>query len=84
MITAVYALPMDWVAHQTSPAEADWLAQLERLPNLAHVAIIESNQAGSEGSERQGDKTASPVEVCHYSDLAGFKNLRTYAVGGFC
>ena len=34
-----YALPRTWVAHQVVPAEADWLAQLEHLPEKQRQAV---------------------------------------------
>jgi hypothetical protein len=36
------SLPRAWVAHQTIPAEADWLAQLAALPNPGDVVMIEN------------------------------------------
>ncbi len=36
------ALPRAWVAHQTRPAETDWLSQLESLPNLADVVLVDA------------------------------------------
>ena len=36
-----HALPRAWVAHQTIPAESDWLTQLENLPDLSGVVILE-------------------------------------------
>ena len=37
-----HALPRARVVHQTVPAESDWLAQLESLPNLADVITVET------------------------------------------
>lgn len=56
------ALPRAWVAHQTVPAERDWLSQLEALPSLADVTVVENGpQLGQSGI------AASVVEVTHYS-----------------
>lgn len=38
-----YALPRAWVSHQTRRAEPDWLAQIEALPDLAAVAVVETD-----------------------------------------
>jgi hypothetical protein len=37
------ALPRAWVAHQAVPAEDDWLGQLEALPDVGNVAIVENS-----------------------------------------
>ncbi|MCB9103099.1 MAG: hypothetical protein H6633_02500 [Anaerolineales bacterium] len=36
-----YALPRAWVSYQTRQVEPDWLAQIEALPDLAAVAVVE-------------------------------------------
>jgi hypothetical protein len=36
------ALPRAWVAHQAGPIQADWLAQLEAIPDLANIVLIEN------------------------------------------
>jgi hypothetical protein len=55
-------LPQARVVHQTLLAEPDWLAQLESLPNLADIALIEADPHLSEGT-----KPASPAWVTHYT-----------------
>ncbi|MCB0210029.1 MAG: hypothetical protein KDJ52_11895, partial [Anaerolineae bacterium] len=35
------ALPRAWVAHQTCPSQPNWLTQLESLPNLADIVLVE-------------------------------------------
>jgi hypothetical protein len=61
-----HALPRAWMAYQTVPAEADWLTQLENLPDLTGVVILEDKiRKGKEvGIE---DKVASPVNIAYYS-----------------
>jgi hypothetical protein len=44
------ALPRAWVAHQAVPAEADWLGQLEALPEGGNVAVIEDSVENVERS----------------------------------
>jgi hypothetical protein len=56
------ALPRAWVAHQSLPVKANWLDQLERLPNLADVVLVEKEfQAGG------GAHPASPARITDYS-----------------
>jgi hypothetical protein len=56
------ALPRAWVAHQALRAKPDWLAQLERLPNLADAALIEN------GPQLTGAAhPASPAQVADYT-----------------
>jgi hypothetical protein len=57
------ALPRAWVAHQTLPAEAKWLAQLEALPDPANVAIVENPLKSVETLNVQ----PSTVEIIHYA-----------------
>ena len=60
--TNQHTLPRARVVHQTIPTEQDWLAQLEALPNLADVAIVET------GSQLTGsDQPATAATVTHYS-----------------
>jgi hypothetical protein len=56
------ALPRAWVAHQSLPVEADWLDQLERLPNLANVVLVEK-EFPSGGVAHP----ASPARITGYS-----------------
>jgi hypothetical protein len=56
------SLPRAWVVHQTIPAEQDWLAQLERLPDLRSVAIVSADfqtQAESEAT--------TAARITHYA-----------------
>jgi hypothetical protein len=55
-------LPRARVVHQTLPAEPDWLAQLERLPNLADLVLIEDGPHLSGGT-----RPASAARVSHYT-----------------
>jgi hypothetical protein len=57
-----YALPRAWVAHHTIPADPDWLAQLESLPDLNNIVVIED---GPMISGRANKATAATVT--HYS-----------------
>jgi hypothetical protein len=57
-----YNLPRARVLHRTVPAEADWLAQLERLPDLAHVALVEAD-----APQLSGSRPATPATITHYS-----------------
>jgi hypothetical protein len=61
-----HALPRAWVAHQTIPAEADWLTQLENLPDLTDTVTLEDKiRKGKEtGIENE---VASPVNIAYYS-----------------
>ena len=62
------ALPAAWVVHQTVPAELDWLAQLEDLPDLAAIAAIEDDQIEDDPkANRPGNETASAARIIHYS-----------------
>ncbi len=64
------ALPRAWVAHQTIPAEVDWLAQLEHLPNLANVVIVESDMGEAAETVMPGSEAASAASlttITHYS-----------------
>ncbi len=46
-----HALPRAWVAHRSVPAESDWLAQLESMPELECVVIVDN--ADEQGSSTQ-------------------------------
>jgi hypothetical protein len=62
LYTNTAALPRAWVAHQTLPAEADWLAQLERLPNLADIILVEN------GPHLTGEtRPASSAQITNYT-----------------
>jgi hypothetical protein len=56
------ALLRAWVAHQAVLAEEDWLAQLKDLPNLADVALVETETGLTRSS-----LSASPVHINHYA-----------------
>ena len=56
------ALPRAWVAHQAVPVTEDWLAQLEELPSLADVVLVEAGAAGS-----NSNLSASPANITGYS-----------------
>jgi hypothetical protein len=56
------ALPRAWVAHQTIPTQADWLTQLERLPNLDDVALVERGPYLN-----QSNRPASPTNITRYT-----------------
>jgi hypothetical protein len=57
------ALPRAWVVHQAVPAEANWLAQLEALPDPANVAIVENPLKSVEPLNVQ----PSIVKITHYA-----------------
>lgn len=59
------ALPRAWVTHQAVPAEADWLAQLETLPEGGDVAIVEDSVENVERSTFNVPR--STVEITAYS-----------------
>ncbi|NJN95604.1 MAG: hypothetical protein HC875_16585 [Anaerolineales bacterium] len=59
------ALSRAWVAHQTVPAEADWLDQLAALPAGGDVVILEDNGDKVEGSTF--NLQPSNVEITRYS-----------------
>ncbi|MCB0164041.1 MAG: hypothetical protein KDI79_07445 [Anaerolineae bacterium] len=72
-----YAMPRAWVSPQTRRAEADWLAQLEALPDLAAVAVVKTNapQANNLGSVSQVDVVtyaADVIELETTTDAAGW------------
>jgi hypothetical protein len=56
------ALPRAWVAHQTLPIAKNWIAQLEALPNLGDVVVIER---GPQLNNPTLPK--SPAQISHYS-----------------
>jgi len=56
------ALPRARVVHQTLPAEPDWLAQLETLPDPANVVLVETGPQLAGGT-----RLASPAWVNYYS-----------------
>jgi hypothetical protein len=56
------ALPRAWIAHQAAPLAADWLAQLEGLPSLADVVLVEAGAAALNSS-----LSASPANITGYS-----------------
>ncbi len=56
-----YASPRSWVAHRSVPAESDWLAQLEAMPELDCVVIVDNageSHASGRGTEEQGSRGA--------------------------
>ncbi|HXW01722.1 MAG TPA: hypothetical protein VEC93_25150, partial [Anaerolineae bacterium] len=57
------ALPRAWVVHQAVPAEANWLAQLEALPDPANMAIVENPPKSVETLNIQ----PSTVKITHYA-----------------
>jgi hypothetical protein len=59
------ALPRAWVAHQAVPAEADWLGQLEALPEGGNVAIVEDSIENVQRSTFNVQR--SSVEINAYS-----------------
>jgi hypothetical protein len=74
------ALPRAWVAHQTVPSEADWLAQLEAMPNVANVVIVENDFQDTDQSAVSSQRltlslplgglrlsNGSAVSITHYS-----------------
>lgn len=67
------ALPRAWVAYQAIPAEADWLAQLENLPDLREVVITDRQQAraqqegAAEPPAGQSSKGSEAVNLISYS-----------------
>ena len=67
--TYIYAnerpLPRAWVAHQAVPIEADWLSQLERLPDIATTALIDP--ASATPLPAAGPGRPSAVHITHYS-----------------
>ena len=67
--THIYAnaatLPRAWVVHQTLPAQADWLNQLESLPTLADVALVDAALP-----QVQLNQPATAVAVQHYAPNA--------------
>jgi hypothetical protein len=58
-------LPRAWVAHQTSPAQADWLAQLETLPADGSVILVEETADTFRPST--ASRQPSPAQVTHYA-----------------
>jgi hypothetical protein len=65
-----YSLPRAWVAHQTVSAESDWLAQLESLPDLSSVVIVENGPMPPGSAD-----TATAVTVTRYA--ANFLEVET-------
>lgn len=59
------ALPRAWVAHQAVPAEADWLSQLEALPNLGQV--ISSEDAPEKIENLTSKVQSSNAEILRYT-----------------
>ncbi|MBN1220158.1 MAG: hypothetical protein JXM69_14620 [Anaerolineae bacterium] len=59
------ALPRAWVAHQSLLAEANWLAQLEKLPHLANVVLIDPSTAALQPSAFNPQPSA--VAITRYS-----------------
>lgn len=56
-----HALPRAWVAHQTVPAQADWLAQLAAMPELDCVVIVDNaEEQGGKGAGEQRNTLLSP------------------------
>ena len=55
------AQPRAWVAHQTVPAQADPLAQLEHLPDASSTVIIET------GPLSESSAPASPATITRYA-----------------
>lgn len=59
------ALPRAWVAHQAVLAEADWLGQLEALPEGGNVAVVEDSVENVQRSTFNVQR--SPVEITAYT-----------------
>ncbi len=59
-----YALPRAWVAHRAMPAQADWLAQLERLPKGGSTVIVQ-NLPSAQSQSSDGDRR-SAARITHY------------------
>ncbi len=57
------ALPRAWVAHQASPIQTDWLAQLEAIPDTANIALIENQKVDQSTLNIQ----SSTAEITYYS-----------------
>jgi hypothetical protein len=61
------ALPRAWIAHQALPAKTDWLNQLESLPGLSNVVLLEDETTQIYPPLASNDQTATPAIVTHYS-----------------
>ncbi len=66
------AVPRAWVAHQAVPSEADWLAQLEAMSDMANVIIVENDfQDGDQSAISSQQSTTrgqgSIARITHYS-----------------
>lgn len=59
------ALPRAWVAHETVPAETDWLSQLEALPEGGNIILVE--KAGENNQLSTANRQPSMAEITHYS-----------------
>lgn len=62
-----YALPRAWISHRMTPIEANWLAQLARLPDLASTALVEPQVEAIMMGESDGAQPDSPVQLRSYS-----------------
>ncbi|MBN1995224.1 MAG: hypothetical protein JW953_21220 [Anaerolineae bacterium] len=62
-----YTLPRAWVTHQVLPAQTNWLTQLENLPNLADVAIIEAYTLAVGDRGTAVSRPPSVATITHYS-----------------
>lgn len=60
--TNTLALPRAWVAHQTEPAQADWLDQLDALDNPADVAVIDADWP-----QLRSTRPASPARITRFA-----------------
>jgi hypothetical protein len=65
------ALPRAWVAHQAVPAEANWLAQLEALPDVGGTVVIDrpakNGTSLALSSVEAGSPPRSTAEITGYS-----------------
>jgi hypothetical protein len=59
------ALPRAWVVHQTIPTETDWLAQLEAMPEVAHIALVEHQN--TQPASQTLNVQPSTAAITHYS-----------------
>jgi hypothetical protein len=59
------ALPRAWVAHQAVPAEADWLDQLEALPEGGTVVLVE--KVAENGQFSTANSQRSMAQISFYS-----------------
>ncbi len=58
--TNAHTLPRAWVVHQTQATQADWLTQLETLPDLSQIALIETGPLLPASTS-----SSTPVTITH-------------------